>query len=471
MTYDLEHGDNLLREGIRAAAHDLANLLIPGSALGVFFIEHGGWSFCRAVYNWLHSRNPAQQQQAINELTKLPVDRVRTTVEAELAAYALTPDTKRDLVNYLSAIPMTARRAISRPDDGGMPTTLLSQLPRTFLDLLPFVPLRPPRFQPGNQVPGYDYRLECLLGQGGFAEVWKAQHIVRELQPPVALKFCLDPALLVSLKREIEVVDVLRNANAREDFVRLWSTAYSADPPFLVYEYVDGGDLTAWLASFGGQPPAIRDVMRILRMTARAVAFAHQHGVIHRDLKPANLLVTREGRMKVADFGIGAIMAHAEAQSERGKSLPGATLLRGACTPLYADPRLSPGGTPDPRVDVYALGVIAYQLFIGNVRQPIDLGWRADLEQRQIPAAILDVIEACVAPPPRRLVDAGALLAMLDALDREGSKNARRERQSALHPRQRSASREPAAANYCIQCGQHVQSDDRFCIQCGYSLR
>ncbi len=211
-------------------------------------------------------------------------------------------------------------------------------------------PIRPPRFHHGSQVAGHDYCLELLLGQGGFAEVWKAHHILRKTQPPVALKFCLDPTLLVSLQREIDVLDVLSTPSAREDFVRLRGTAYSADPPFLIYEDVDGGDLTAWLASFGGKPPSVRDVVRVLRMTTRALAFAHNHGVVHRDLKPANLLVTREGRIKVADFGIGALMAHAEAQNERGKSLTGATLLRGACTPFYADPRLSPGGSPDPRV-------------------------------------------------------------------------------------------------------------------------
>ena len=85
-------------------------------------------------------------------------------------------------------------------------------------------------------------------------------------------------------------------------------------------------------------------------MTTKALAFAHHQGVVHRDLKPANLLVTREGRIKIADFGIGALMADAEAQNERGKCFTSATLLRGACTPIYADPRRCPEGPPDPRV-------------------------------------------------------------------------------------------------------------------------
>src|SRR3546814_18550589 len=73
--------------------------------------------------------------------------------------------------------------------------------------MLRFVPLRPPHFQPGTKLAGYDYCLDTLLGQGGFAEVWKAHNTERAGQPPVALKFCLDEALLPSLRREIRLLD------------------------------------------------------------------------------------------------------------------------------------------------------------------------------------------------------------------------------------------------------------------------
>src|SRR3546814_15630083 len=105
---------------------------------------------------------------------------------------------------------MPARQALHRWDDAGRVTTLLSQLPRTPEEMLRFVPLRPPHFQPGTKLPGYDYCLDALLGQGGFAEVWKAHNTELAGQPPVALKFCLDEALLPSLRREIRLLDRLK---------------------------------------------------------------------------------------------------------------------------------------------------------------------------------------------------------------------------------------------------------------------
>jgi eukaryotic-like serine/threonine-protein kinase len=429
-------------------------------------------AFGKAAWNWLQKRKIQQRQQAIDALSQMTVQQAKATAEAELATYALSPESKKALVTYLSAVPMTTRRAISRPNDGGTPTTLLSQLPQSPVDLQRFFPLRPPRFQPGDQVPGHDYRLECLLGQGGFAEVWKAQHILRAGQPPVALKFCLNQELLVSLKNEIQLLDILGQHQHPEDFVRLYETAYSADPPFLVYEYIDGGDLASWVASFDGNRPSYRDVVRVLKMTARALAFAHEHGVVHRDLKPANLLVTRAGRIKIADFGIGAIMAAAEGQSASRQSSTGASLLQGALTPLYADPLQPLGEPPNPRVDVYALGVIAYQLLTGDVTRRIGPAWRADLQQSHIPTALLDIMAACVDISSRRLADAGALLVALETMEPSKKRVTANDPAAGEHPPGKARSTGgQVVVNYCIKCGVKVQPDDRFCTKCGYHLR
>jgi hypothetical protein len=435
-------GESFLRVSIRAAAQDLANLVVPGSALGVVLIEHAGIAFCKAAWSWLRPRKLPERQRAIDELTQTRVETAREIAEMELGRSAVRPEMKPELVNYMSAIPMTARRAISRPNDGGRPATLLSQVPQSENDLRRFIPLRPPRFQPGDQAPGYDYQLDLLLGQGGFAEVWKAHHLYRTKQPPVALKFCLDPSLLVSLKMEIKVLDILSGPRSDDDFVRLLDTAYSADPPFLVYEYVDGGDLVSWLADFDGNPPSGMDIVRVLKMTARALAFAHQQGIVHRDLKPANLLVTREGRIKVADFGIGAITANAESEQ---RAVTGVSVLHGASTPHYTD-QLMAGKKADPKVDVYALGVIAYQLLTGAFSRGIVPAWYAELQQRGVPEAFLKVIGGCVDIPERRFPDASAVLAALEPFSQ-------------------------ISVNFCHRCGEKVLPDYRFCLKCGVSLR
>ncbi len=459
MADDFTFGEEFVAEVLGAAARDVAAAVLPGSSVMGVLAERVGAAFCRAAWRWLSGKTAAQQQDAITALAQAPVHRVRPAVEAGLAGIDCDPAARAQVVTYLTAIPMTARRAITRPNDGGRPATLLSQLPRSESDLLRFVPLRAPRFQPGDHVPGHDYRVEALLGQGGFAEVWKARHTLREDEPPVALKFCLDPALLVSLRVEIAAWDAMNRPVPHAGFVQLRGTAYSAAPPFLVYEYVDGGDLTAWLADFDGKRPPVRSVIKVLKMTARALAIAHGHGVVHRDLKPANLLITRDGRIKVSDFGIGAIMAAAEGRTGRADSVTGATLLRGAHTPLYTDPLQPRDATPSPKADVYALGVIAYQLLTADVTQPVGPAWRAELQRRETPDEFVDVIGACVDIASRRLPDAAAVA---EALDRVGPDGIR----SPPEPPPPAQT----AVRFCFECGTKAARRDAFCTNCGERL-
>ncbi len=457
MADDLALGEAFVAEVLGAAARDVAAALLPGSSVVGLLAERVGGAFCRIAWDWLSGKTAAQQQAALTALARAPLDRVRPVVEAGLAGIDCDPATRAELVTCLTAIPMTARRAITRPNDGGRPATLLSQLPRSRLDLMRFVPMRPPRFAPGDLVPGHDYRVEALLGQGGFAEVWRARHTMRPGEPPVALKFCLDPTLLVSLRTEIAAWEAINRPTPHEGLVQLVATAYSADPAFLVYEYVDGGDLTAWLAGYDGKRPPVKSVLKVLKLTARAVAVAHAHGVVHRDLKPANLLVTRDGRIKVSDFGIGAILADAEGRTARASSMTGATMLRGAHTPIYTDPLQPREAAPHPRADVYALGVVAYQLLTADVTQPMGPSWRAELHRREIPDGLIDLVGACVDVPPRRLPDAGALAA---ALDRMGEPE--RAKPSAPPP-------EPAV-RFCIHCGTKAPRANVYCTNCGEPL-
>ena len=478
MTADVALGEDFLQDVIGAMAKDIANVFVPGSSLGVVLAKHVGLAFCRAGWNWLKTKKQSQQQAVIDALTQIPAERVKDIAEKELGKTRIGRQTKKDVVSLLSAIPMTTRRAITRPDDGGVPSTLLSQLPRTQTDLLRFVPLRPPRFEPGDQVPGNDYRVDLLLGQGGFAEVWRAQHIIRTGQPPVALKFCLEPELLVSLKTEIKLLDTLPEPTRSDGFVRLLDTGYSSEPPFLVYEYVDGGDLVSWLAGFEGKPPPVRDVVRILSSTARAMAIAHEHGIAHRDLKPANLLLTRDGRVKVADLGIGAIMAGAEEQSEFAGGITDSTVLRGAHTPLYADPLSESGGTAEPQTDVYAMGVIAYQLLVGNITRRIGPAWEGELRQHKVSDDLIEIIRACTELRSKRVANAGELLQRLDEIKLDGSPKKRAKRSSkdggasseARPQRAKSQRRSKSATNFCTNCGQQVQQRDKFCTDCGYRI-
>ena len=393
--------DVFFRDLAAGFARDVVGMLVPGSNIAEVLAAHGAQLLARVFLRMFESKDDSERREALDGLGRLDPTAARSIAASATRTLNLPPDEQAELDNYVAAVPMTVRRAIQRPDDHGTPTTLLSQLPRNEAEFLKFLPVKSVRFRAGDRLPGGDYELEVLLGQGGFAEVWKAHNVLRSNRPPVAVKYCLDKDLAVSLRREIEVIDRLEAGAVPEGIVRLIDTGYNAEIPYLIYEYVEGGDLTAWMATFEGEPIPESEVLRVLGMTADALAFAHAAGVVHRDLKPSSLLVTRHGRIKISDFGIGAVTAIHEASHTTATTHSGATLLRGAHTPLYFDPILDPTSV-DPRVDIYAMGVIAWQLLIGDVTRAMGPAWRAELEQRGVSAGLIHVIGQCVDLPEKR---------------------------------------------------------------------
>src|SRR5262249_40738265 len=129
--------------------------------------------------------------------------------------------------------------------------------------------------------------------------------------------------------------------------------------PFISLEFVDGGSLTHRT----DRPQAPRYVASMVEKLARAAHSAHRVGVIHRDLKPANVLLTRDGEPKIADFGLAKQLG-AE-RDDAGRFVTQAGLVMG--TPEYMAPEQAAGAAPTPAVDIYALGVILYELLTSRV--------------------------------------------------------------------------------------------------------
>ncbi len=315
---------------------------------------------------------------------------------------------------YLTLLPSQVRRSLRRPSDPrGATIPPFLKLQRAS-DLLAFLPTRLPRFAAGDRpLPGIDLVLVELLGVGGFGEVWKARNPLLPSAAPVALKFCLDPQASRWLRHEAAVLDRVMRHGAHPGIVQLRHTYLSVDPPCLEYEFVAGGDLAGLILEWraASPPPSADDVARVVRRLAGIVGHAHAQSppIVHRDLKPANILVqpAPDGSMllRVADFGIGGIVARPAGGSTRGRSAAPmeGTSLRGSHTPLYASPQQVRGEAPATQDDVHALGVVWYQFLTGHLDAPAPSGmqWPKRLAEQGVPEGQIALLAACVEPEPR----------------------------------------------------------------------
>src|SRR5262249_20618570 len=159
---------------------------------------------------------------------------------------------------------------------------------------------------------------------------------------------------------------------------------------------VSGGDLTVVFPRLRTLPQEQRskEAADIVRKVAEAVGAAHRLSppIVHRDLKPANILLQPLGegkfRPRVADFGIGGLAAKLAIDEVKQGTMTAAQLLAtaytGACTWLYASPQQRARADPDPRDDVYSLGVIWYQLLLGNVTAEVGIDWKEELTEQKV---------------------------------------------------------------------------------------
>jgi serine/threonine-protein kinase len=207
------------------------------------------------------------------------------------------------------------------------------------------------------QIPGYE--VEALLGRGGMGVVFKGRHL--KLNRPVALKMLLagayaGPEELARFRREAEAVAALRHPN----IVQVHDAGESAGRPYFTMECVEGGSLAHSLA---GKPSPPRRAAELVATLASAVQFAHQSGFIHRDLKPANVLLAADGTPKITDFGLVRSLHTGPAVTQSGACLG---------TPSYMAPEQALGhaSAVGPAVDIYALGVVLYEMLTG--RPPFD---------------------------------------------------------------------------------------------------
>ena len=401
---------------LKYLAKALANALPGGPLVADLFIEvlpevaKDAWEW------WSKDRRAEERKADVEAIAQAGVEQVKLEVAEIVLEYASDkpPDVQQMMSLYLSQVPSMVRKSLRRPGDPTGTTVSPDREPKKPEDILAFLPAMPPRFKPGDRpLPSVDWELVELLGVGGFGEVWKARNPYMSSMPPAALKFCLNTVAAKVLRNEAVILNQVMKGRKHPGIVELHQTYLAAETPCLEYEYVEGGDLAGLIFEWHHSKREFKPIQtaEVIFQLAVIVGSAHRSNppMVHRDLKPANILVRNSADnkllLKVADFGIGgAAMSQAVRETTIGVSQARflVSAVQGACTPLYASPQQMHGGQPDPRDDVFAIGVIWYQMLTGDLTcgRPGGSRWRMRLAERGVPADLSDLLEVCFEDNP-----------------------------------------------------------------------
>jgi serine/threonine-protein kinase len=254
------------------------------------------------------------------------------------------------------------------------------------------------------------YRLVRRIATGGMGEVWQADDTV--LGRRVALKVLVEELAADDRANRRFVREARATARlAHPNVARVYDFGRVGGVPFLVMELVEGETLAGRLAS-GPLPPA--EAARVAAAVADALDEAHRRGIVHRDVKPSNVMLTRDGEVKVLDFGIAA--AADETHSTTGSGM--------YATVAYVSPERVAGEPATPSSDLYSLGAVLYELLCGR---PPFLGpspalvARAHLQEQPmpvrqlapwVPARLAETCEAALAKDPSRRPSSAASMAV-----------------------------------------------------------
>lgn len=260
------------------------------------------------------------------------------------------------------------------------------------------------------------YRVEVMIATGGMSAVYRGLDL--RLDRPVALKimdsrYAGDNQFLTRFQREARAVARLKDPG----LVAVYDQGIDGQHPFLVMELIEGGTLRELLRERGPMPP--HAVAAVLRPVLGGLAVAHRAGLVHRDIKPENVLISDDGDVKIADFGLVRAVAEAKITST--------SVILG--TAAYLSPEQVSTGDASPRSDVYSVGVLAYELLTGATPFTGDSALAIAYQRMDndvsppsrmiagVPAQFDDlVLQATAREPADRYADAQDMAAELDSI-------------------------------------------------------
>lgn len=297
-----------------------------------------------------------------------------------------------------------------------------------------------------------EYVIDQKIGGGTFGEVWRAHHHVW-VDQQVAIKIPTEPNYVRNLQREGAAIHGLLHAN----IARAMGFDPYADPPYLVMEYVPGTSLRPLIQS---RSLSAADSIAIMRHVLAGLQHAHKNGVVHRDVKPENILVHErsgiegydgEGIIKITDFGLGrAATQTAVGSIAYSASLGTAEGREIAGTLDYMSPEQRSGADVDGRADLYACGVILYEMLTGE--RPAGTDLPSDLNP-SVPKRLDDVFKRSYARLDKRFASAEEFAAAL-----------------APAPTPVVATPMIGRVKHCPQCRRQIDGSDQFCMYCGLQI-
>jgi serine/threonine protein kinase len=239
------------------------------------------------------------------------------------------------------------------------------------------------------------YELIALIGKGGMGEVWRARDT--RLNREVAIKFS-QAQFSDRFQREANAIAALNHPNI--------CTLFDVGPDYLVMEYVEGEDLKG--------PVPLERALEIAGQIAAALEAAHEKGIVHRDLKPGNIKIKPDGSVKVLDFGLAkSVVESAEVTPDSPTLLSGTGMILG--TAGYMSPEQAKGKEVDKRADIFAFGVVLYELITGErlfrgetVSETLAAVIKEEPDLTKVPAKVRRLLRKCLEKDPRkRLRDIG----------------------------------------------------------------